>query len=198
MGIRGSARQVVVNEFLLAEVRPDVAHDEGHRNLALHLVGDRNDTDVPHFRMSGEDVLDFGREDVLASHVHLVVDAHPEGEPAVGVARHHIPGIDPAVPESLRLGVRPVVIPEGVALAPHDKFPRLSLWQNVPVGVDDLALEARKSGTDRAQLVSAAWVEGDDGPSSPSARTLRSHRHQAWSGPVRREAPRVIGAIPLR
>ncbi len=163
MGIRGSALYVVVDEFLLAEVRPDFSDDEGYWNLAFHFVWDRNDTDVPDIRMRGEDVLDFGREDVFASHFHLVIDAPTEGVPAVGAARHHIPGIDPAIPEALCLGFWTVVIAEGIALAPHDKLSCLSLWQNVPVGVDDLAFVARKSGTYRSQLILAAWVEGDDG-----------------------------------
>ena len=90
-------------------------HREGHRHLALELVGHAHHRHLGHGRMAGDALLDLARAEAVAGHVDDVVGAAEDEEVAVLVA--HAPvegGVDPLAGQLF-----PVGADEAGVVAPH-------------------------------------------------------------------------------
>src|SRR5580658_1632565 len=153
------ARNLVMCYLALAEASDvfGVQHcsrtqaDPGADFLAIFRIGHADHLDVSNLGVAIEELLDLARVDVLAAADDHVLD--PSGDPAIarGIESGEIAAVHPAggIDRFFRpLGIAPIA--QHYRIAAGQEFARRVRRHDPPFGIDDLDLEMRQDGADRA------------------------------------------------
>src|SRR5713226_3205880 len=113
-------------------------YDEGGDLLAEPLVGNADDRNQCHGWMTGDDLLDVLRRELLATPIDDVLDPADHLDPAVVADRAHIAGVEPARLVNLRGVDDRVRVAEHLLGATNPELPELPRRQRPPLVVHRL------------------------------------------------------------